>query len=218
MRRQWGAPALEMLNLRRLSILVLVMLASISTQSQSANARIVLKEKVTYYNVTGKNGREIFKSMIKNGPKVGRRESHALATTEYKYDVKNVKVALKAGRCVLTDFEVHMAVKYTYPRWRGSSGASKDTRTAWRSFQKTVIWHEEEHVRIARGLAADYEKALKRSRFRFKTECDPNSISLNWRVGFANIRNNRLQRQFDRRDLKPGGRGYEAQLRLLKAK
>lgn len=180
-------------------------------------AKVVLNETVTFYSVSGKNGKEIFRSMIKNGPKVGRQNSHALATTEYEYDIKNIEVVLKRGRCVLKDFEVHMDVKYTYPKWNGATAASSQTRDAWSSFKNTVIWHEKEHVRIAKDLAKAYEKALKRTRFKFDEECDPNSVSLNWRVGFANLKNNRLQRRFDRRDLKPGGRGYEAQLKLLKA-
>jgi len=177
----------------------------------------VLKEKVTHYNVSGNNGREIFKAMLDNGPRLGRKDDHALATTEFELDIQEVDGYVENGRCHVTDVIVELMVKYTYPKWRGSRTASKETRNAWKHFSETVVWHEKQHVAIARDLALDYEKIIKKTRFRAKAECSPNEVALRFRFNTANFRNNRKQKLFDRRDARKGARGYEAQLRLLKA-
>ncbi|MGI9353445.1 MAG: DUF922 domain-containing protein [Rhizobiaceae bacterium] len=184
----------------------------------AARAKVVLKERTTFYKVNGKTGREIFKSMIDNGPKLGGRRGHALATTEYEYDVKNIDVAIKDGRCIPLDLDIHVRVKYTYPRWTGNRGATSVTKNAWKNFSKSVIWHEKEHVKIAMEYAKDYEKVLKKTKLRVSQNCSQSSFSSAWRATRAALKHNRRQKQFDRRDLRPGGRGYEAQLELIKAK
>ena len=188
------------------------------TSILTAGSRVILKEQVTYYDVKGKSGRELFKSMVENGPKVGAaNRSHALATTEYNYDIKNIDIEVRNGRCVPVDFDIVLSVKYTYPRLKARSGMNGETRDAWKSFNSTVVWHEKQHVKIAMELAEDYAKVLKRTRFPARDKCDAESLGFKWRVGMANLRHNRKQRRFDRKDLRPGGRGYEAQLRLIKA-
>lgn len=189
---------------------------SLATHDTAA-ANVVLKEKVTYYSVSGSTGREIFKNMLDSGPKVGRRNDHALATTEYEYDVKNVDLVIQNGRCVPKNLEVHVSVKYTYPRWRGSKRASSSTRRAWKKFSKSVVWHEKQHVKIALDYAEDYAKALQKMRLRTSNQCSKASFTSAWRATRAALKHNRRQRQFDRKDLRPGGRGYEAQLGLIRA-
>jgi len=201
-----------------LSLLVLNTCFSL-VLTPDANADVVIKEKVKYYNVTGSNGREIFKSMLANGPKLGGpRGGHALATTEYDYDVKNIDVEIIRGRCIAKDLDVEVRVKYTYPRWRGSRKASNETRSAWRNFDKAVKWHEKQHVKIATEYAKDYEKVLRKMRLRTSSGCGRSSLSARIRATSAALRHNRKQKMFDRRDLRPGGRGYKAQLRLMNAR
>lgn len=207
-----------MLTKARLLLWVTVLSGGGIASPLPALSDVILKESVTYYEVRGKSGRELFKSMVKNGPRVGRSgRDHALATTEYNYDIKNVDVEVRNGRCVPVDLDIVLSVKYTYPRWRARSGAKATTKQAWNRFNKTVIWHEKQHVRIAKELAQDYRKLLMKSRGRVSDQCNPSLLGSKWRIGMANLKHNRKQRQFDRRDLRPGGRGYEAQLNLLKA-
>ncbi|MEM7068358.1 MAG: DUF922 domain-containing protein [Pseudomonadota bacterium] len=183
----------------------------------AANARVILSESTTFYTVRGRTGREIFKSMIDNGPQLGGRKGHALATTEYKYDVKNIEVAIRNGRCIPRKLDVMIHVTYTYPKWIPTSSAKRTTREAWKDFSRSVRWHEEQHVKIAMDYAKDYEAALKKTRLRTSQDCSKATFSSVWRATRAALKHNRRQKQFDRRDLRPGGRGYEAQLRLIKA-
>ena len=198
-----------------LSFIAVIML--VLSTSFGANARVILKETTTYYPVTGKTGKEIFKSMLDRGPKLGGPKNHALATTEYNYDVKNVDVEVRRGRCIPIKMDVFVTVKYTYPKWMGSRGAKKSTKAAWNRFKKSVVWHEKQHVKIALDYANEYEAALKKTRLRANDNCKSASFTSAWRTTRAALKHNRRQRLFDRKDLRPGGRGYEAQLQLIRA-
>ena len=185
---------------------------------EASYSKVILKEKVTYYKVTGSSGKDIFKSMLKNGPRIGRRDDHALATTEFDYEIQNIDVAIERGRCVAKNLDIVVSVKYLYPRWRKSNSASKATRTAWNKFEKAVIWHEGQHVKIALDYAKEYEKVLKKMKLRVSNDCSRASALSRFGAMRAILKHNRKQKQFDRRDLKRGGRGYKAQLELLNAK
>lgn len=198
-------------------VLCFAILAGGAAVSQEATAGVIMKEKTKFYSVTGTNGREIFKSMLDKGPKLGKKNEHALATTEYDYNIKNVQAEIRNGRCIPTHVDVEVTVLYTYPKWKGSSKANRNVRKAWKEFSKSVVWHEKQHVKIAMEYAKDYEKALKKIRLRTKDNCTKASFGSIWRASRAALKHNRKQRQFDRRDLRPGGRGYEAQLNLIKA-
>ncbi len=187
--------------------------------AEKAKARVILKESTSYYTVTGSTGKEIYKNMINKGPNLGGVRGHALATTEYKYDVRNIDVNVVNGRCVPKKLDVVVSVKYTYPKWRGSSKARSSTRNAWNNFRKAVVWHERQHVKIAMEYAKDFEKVLRQSRLRFaNNDCNTNSFRTAFKANQIALRHNRKQKQFDRRDLRRGGRGYEAQMQLIKAR
>lgn len=183
----------------------------------SSKAKVILKEEVKYYDVRGKNGAEIYRSMIANGPKIDGKRGHALATTEFGMELQNVNFQVKNGRCQANSLDVMLKVKYTFPRWQDRTRGTKKTRLAWKHFANVVNWHEKQHVRIATDLAREYEKSFKKTKFRHKGTCSTDSLGLRMRLGSAFFKNNRAQRQFDRKDLKPGGKGYEAQLKLFKA-
>ncbi len=185
------------------------------SQSQ---ARVILKEKTKFYSVTGKTGAELYKSMLRNGPDHGGGRKDILASTAFTFDFKNDVFKVRKDRCILTNLDIVVNVTYTYPKWRGSKSASAETRKAWKKFEKIAILHEQEHVKITKKFASDYEKILKKSRRRASTECQNMSGIEKIRSSFAIRKHERLHRRFDRRDLKRGGRGYKALLALVKAK
>ena len=181
----------------------------------NAQARVIIKEKVTYYNVTGSNGVEIYRSMEKNGPIHGGSKKEILASTTFKFAVKNVDASIKGNRCVINNVDIVVGVTYTYPRWNGASSASIETRNAWRDFSKHAIVHEKEHVKITKKFAADYEQALLKSRRNASSNCEKRSLSESFRTGIALRKHERLHKMFDRKDLRPGGRAYDALRKLV---
>ncbi len=190
--------------------------AILSALPTSSVARIVLKEKTKYYSVSGNNGQEIFSNMLEKGPKIKGRSGHFLAITEIEYDIQNFKMDVVDGRCVTRNFDLIVRAGYTYPKWRGSNKAKSATRKAWKRFSREVVWHEKQHVNIAMDIAKEMEKVLRTTKGRASRNC--NDIS--WKIGLKarriGTKHNRLQKRFDRTDLRRGGRGYKAQSDLMK--
>ena len=193
-------------------------LAVIAFTLSPASARVILKEKTTYYTVKGSTGKEIFESMLENGPKIEGRMGHFLATTDLDYEIRNYQLELVGTRCIPKSFDLVVHAKYTYPKWRGSSRAKKETRAAWNHFIKETRWHEKQHVKIAMDIAHDMAKVLTDVKGRGARKCKDISWKLGLKARRLGSKHSRKQRQFDRRDLSRGGRGYKAQLQLLKAK
>ena len=184
----------------------------------TADARVIFKEKTRYYNVSGSTGAEIYRSMEANGPIHGGSNKEILASTSFTFSVENVKSGIVGNNCVLRSLDIVVGVTYTYPRWRGSKRASRETRRAWRNFQKLAVLHEKGHVKITRKFAKDYEKVLLKSKRRASGDCQRKSLGEIFRTNIAVRRHERLQRAFDRKDLRPGGRAYDSLKALILAR
>lgn len=204
-------------SLLTLSVIMIATAFNAMQFVSSSDARVILKEKTKFYTVTGNTGAELYKSMLKNGPDHGNRRD-VLASTSFEFNFANDQFTIKRNRCVLTNLDIIVSVTYTYPKWRGSKKASRETRKAWKEFEKIAVLHEKEHVKITRKFANDYEKALKRSRRKASSACAKETVTERFRTNREIRRHERLHRRFDRRDLKRGGRGYKALLALVKAK
>lgn len=182
------------------------------------HAKVILKEKVKFYTITGKTGAELYKSMVKNGPDHGGNKRNVLASTSFKFNFQNDDFTIKRNRCILTNLDIVVDVTYTYPKWRGSKSASAETKKAWKKFEKIAVLHEKEHVKITRKFANDYEKALKKSRRKASDDCAKQSVGEMFRTTYQIRKHERLHKRFDRKDLGKRGRGYKALLELVKAK
>ncbi len=187
-------------------------------QVSQADARVILREKVKFYNVTGSTGKDIYKSMLNNGPDHSGNRKDVLASTAFKFNFANDAFEIKRNRCVLTNLDIIVDVTYTYPKWVGSRKASKETRTAWKKFEKAAVRHEKEHVKITRKFAKDYERLLKSSRRSASTECAKETAGEKFRASFAIRKHERLHKRFDKRDLGKRGEGFKALLELIRAK
>lgn len=192
-----------------LSLGISILLANTSA------ARVLLQEKTQYYRVDGSNGQEIFKDMLAKGPSINGRRGHFLAVTEIAYDLQNFQMDIKNGKCVTRSFDLIVKAEYTYPKWNGSKKASAATRSNWKIFTREITWHEKQHVKIALDIAADMAKILNTTTARASRNC----ADISWRLGLKarriGVKHNRLQKRFDRTDLRKGGRGYKAQVLLI---
>ena len=183
-----------------------------------AVAKVSVKERTKHYTVSGNSGAEIFESMVKRGPKLSGFRRKALASAEIEFVPRNVKVAQRKGRCVITSVEIRVLVQYTLPKWRQTKQASRNTRSAWKNFSKTAVWHEKQHTRIAKDHAKKIEQLLRSLRPSIRRNCNPQSFKLRSRLRSLNRQHERRQAAFDRKDLGKGGRGFKAQVKLLRAK
>jgi predicted secreted Zn-dependent protease len=125
-----------------------------------AQAKIVIREKITYYPVRGRTGIDLGRAMVKSGPKAVHMR-HAIAATATKFDFTDAKLAVENGRCVVKDVTVKLTLTYYYPKWHRQSGTSTGLRRAWKAFYGELVRHEKTHGRIAKKYASRLEKELK---------------------------------------------------------
>lgn len=152
------------------SLIILIVFCS-TLMVAVAEARVVVRERNTYYTVTGNTGQELSRSIIRRGPKLGGRNNHAIATTTVKIGVRNIKAGVKGRSCVLTSWTVNLDLTYRYPKWRNSKRASAKVRKAWDGFFKRIVVHEEQHGKIAKDQARDIDRALRRLKGRVSRKC-----------------------------------------------
>ncbi|MDA8870689.1 DUF922 domain-containing Zn-dependent protease [Rhizobiaceae bacterium] len=165
----------------------------------AAQARVVINERTKTYTVSGSDGRQLFRSIAKRGPKSSRNQ-HAIATTRTDLKVQNVKTAVVRGRCVVTSVDVVLNLTYTYPKWNGSRRASPEVRKVWDNFLRQAIKHEETHGRISKDYARSVHRNFLKLRGTVSQGCaDFGKRSAN-RLARAQARFISRQTRFDRRE------------------
>ena len=179
------------------------------TLVNSASARVIIKERTKFYTVSGKTGPQLFKSILRRGPKV-RSVGHAIASTRTDLRIRNVKTNVNRRECKVSSVDVIVNITYTLPRWRDNKRASAKVRNNWKKFNARVLKHEQTHGRISREYAREIEKKIKNTRARASRKCK--DFGKRQLKSLARLRRaiDRRHARFDRRE----GRA-SARIRLL---
>ncbi|EFL90083.1 DUF922 domain-containing protein [Ahrensia sp. R2A130] len=164
-----------------------------------ADAKVVINERTKYYSVTGRNGKALFRSIKRRGPK-HRMTGHAIATTTTSIKVRDMKFGIRGRNCVVENVNVFVDITYKYPRWRDRRRANADVRKAWDAFEVRVKKHEETHGRISREYARGLEKKLKTLFGRKSRGCKDFGKFSERRLKQAYVAFQKRQYNFDRRE------------------
>ncbi len=198
----------------RYGLLALAMVAMTVTTYIPAQARVIIKEKTRYYNVTGKNGPELMRSITRRGPNV-RGTGHAIATTGISIRVRNVKPKLTRRKCRIASADVLLTLTYTYPRWRNSRRAPAKVRKEWDKFLARVVVHEKTHGRISKEFVRDLEKKILQISGRVSKGCSDFGKSSRRAIERLERRSQRRHVRFDRREGRASSRIRRLQARLV---
>ena len=186
-----------------------VLLAIVSATFFSVNpsdARVKISERTKYYSVSGKNGKQLFRSISRKGRKL-KNGDHAIASTQMTVKIRNLKTKVRGRRCVVRRVDVVVKMIYTYPRWHRNKRAPKKVRRNWAKFMKLVRKHEAHHGRINRQYAKALERQIKSTSGRVSKGCKD--------FGRGSIRKfKRLQRKFDRKHRRFDSREARASARV----
>lgn len=199
------------------AILGLLALAFATAGITQAEARVRIKERTTFYSVTGTSGAAIFSSIRRRGPRANR--AHAIATTLTETSITDVQSTVRRGRCVLSRFNVRMKITYRLPRWRSARGTNRRLRSAWANFSRQVKRHEDRHGAISKRYARDLNRALRRLSIRARGgNC--NRFPAKVRATFDTLTRtmNRRHASFDRRESRMLSRSSRAQTALYRAR
>lgn len=200
------------------SLLVTIILGGLAIAgAERADAEIVVVEKVSHYEVTGANGLDLGRAMLKGGAEAINLR-RAVAATATKFDFVDPVIDIENGRCVVKDITVRLTIEYQFPRWNGRARASAGVRRAWDAFNAELVRHEKTHGQIARDFARRIEKELLRLSGTVMFGCQDFGTLSNLR--FAALANQLRQKQlaFDRQEERSTSKISRLQLVLLKAK
>ncbi len=205
--------------MRKLSLILFSFFlpAFLLLSSQSANSKVIVKEKTRYYFIKGKSGSELAKSMLTEGPKKIKLRD-AIAGMLPEIDFKNVVGKFKNGRCVVESITVTLDITYIYPKWRSKKGASRQLRLIWKQLYAELVKHEKKHAQIARDAAKRLEHAIKQSSGTKFFKCNDFVGSLTMRMFSVVNQMNSRHAAFDRRDGLRSSRVVKLQSALINAK
>ncbi|MEL6505743.1 MAG: DUF922 domain-containing protein [Pseudomonadota bacterium] len=197
-------------------VALIVATASFVLISDGAEAKVRFSERTKYYTVTGTSGAKVARSMLQKGPKAGRT-GHAIATTQTRVRVRNLKAAIEGRRCVVKSVDVYVDLVYTFPRWVSANKASPKVRRAWEQFYKQVERHEFVHGRISRDFGRDLHKKLLQLSGRVSNKCADFGKRQAKRINQMRTAYIKRQLRFDRREARASARVRRLQRIFLRS-
>jgi predicted secreted Zn-dependent protease len=109
-----------------------------------------------YYEVSGRTGKELDRSIARNAPMRG----HAFAATQLTIIPVSVMTGEDENGCRVTSAKFKVDAKITMPRWTNRKGASKNLQDGFDMFADYARLHEEIHVKIGEAAAREMERSV----------------------------------------------------------
>lgn len=184
---------------QRLSALVAVAALAVGLGSAAAAPRVT--EKTEYYEISGKTGIELFYDMNRKGPRHGFL-TKAIAQTRFNQEFLG-EIVHSRGRCRTVGGGFRLDVTYIYPKPRDR--LSGDLARRWKAFQAHNIAHEKMHGRIARDMARDLDRLVRRFSEPDREDCRRAATKMRRDASRIMERYTRLQKEFDAREHRAGG-------------
>ncbi len=181
-----------------------------------ALAKVTVTERIKTYPITGSNGAEIARSIVKRGLRASNT-NHAIASTSTSMKIVNVDSAIRRSRCVVTDVHVRLDLVYTYPHWRDRNRASPAVQRAWDKFMKRVERHEQKHGAISKDYARDIERTIRRAKGRVTNKCSDFGAAQARKMDRQTIQFQKRHERFDQRESRVFSRVRRLQRNLLEA-
>ncbi|MCC0043436.1 MAG: DUF922 domain-containing protein [Brucellaceae bacterium] len=186
-------------------------LCALLLAGQTATAGWQAAEKVETYAVQGTTGLELYRSIGRNGPKLGPTRAIAYTTFDLKWS-RDYRES--GGGCRLASVKPWLTIIYKLPKAPADLPAS--TAARWERFIAGIRAHERVHGDIiidmvkkieafSSGLSADNDPGCKKVR-----------ATLQKRLGELSNEQRQKGRDFDRDELGPGGNVHRLVLDLVK--
>ncbi len=184
---------------RILAVVVSLISAVLFWTSSQAYARVIITERTTFYNVSGKTGPQLFRSITRRGPRVSG-VGHAIATTSSSLQVRNIKTSVRGRKCRIVSADVVLKLVYRYPRWQNQRTASARVRKNWERFAQQVRKHELKHGSISKKFARNLERQIKRISGRVSRGCRDFGLRSSRAIARLERNHARAHMRFDRRE------------------
>ncbi|MGQ2903195.1 MAG: DUF922 domain-containing Zn-dependent protease [Neoaquamicrobium sediminum] len=168
-------------------------------------------EKIEHYQVSGRSGIDLYRSIGENGPQVGA--GRAIAFTDFKLLWSRDYRPQPDGSCTLVSARPSLTIIYRLPKASGDMPAA--TRRLWETFVTGVAAHEKVHGEFI----VDLVKAIEATSIGLSAPNDPDCqkvrAELQSRLGSLSQEQRRRSREFDRVELTDGGNVHRLVLALV---
>jgi len=134
---------------------VAIGLAGLAGQSGAAT---VSNTSISYFMVSGTTPAEIYRSIVRKGPRVDGDKAIASAKATATQDGRLMQ---SGGVCRVTDYRVKLNFTITRPRIRNEKVLPASDRALWKQFTGFVEAHENEHKQVWLSCAAELERKVK---------------------------------------------------------
>ncbi len=156
-------------------------------------AEVIVTEKVTYFTVSGRNPKQISRSMQQNSPVKGKKSFAAATTrTQINYEFNWKK---RGKRCSIEKVKLYLNLTYTYPRL--VTTPDRKTDKWWKEQLKIYIRHEREHGNISKRTAHEIDRQLRQMD---DLNCATMKEEVKRRVKYFTRKMNDRHDEFDRKE------------------
>ena len=181
------------------------------------NAKVIVKEKTSYYTVTGDSGRAIKKSIRKNRIR-GLKNSNQIGVTHTKLTAKNIVSIYGGGKCKIKSTDVVLDILYILPKWRKSNLASKQLTKNWNDFSIAVTAHEKTHGKIWKETYKELHRKISKLSFKGVSHCRIFKSKTRRLLRSAEKKGDRSNKKFELSERKNSSAISRAYLKLVATK
>lgn len=139
-----------------------------------ANSQPEFTTKYVYYAIGGNTPLEIYRSMLKRGPRVDGAKAYAATSAESAQSGK-----LQQGdTCHIEDYRLRIDFEIKLPRIKNEKILSSGDQSRWQEFARFLKKHEETHRSIWLACAAELETKIHTLKATTCAEVEKKSQSL----------------------------------------
>ncbi len=142
--------------------------------SGAALAKPIHITNYTYYTVGGDTAQEIYKSMLRKGPRVNGAKAYAATSATTSQDGK----LLQGASCSIDGYRLNLQFTIKLPKIKNEKVLQASDRSRWQQFSVFLKRHEETHRSIWLGCAADLERQVKSIKSKTCGEADKKAQKL----------------------------------------
>ncbi len=140
----------------------------------AAAAKPVQTTNYTYYTVGGDTAQEIYRSMLRKGPRVNGAKAYAATSATTTQDGK----LLQGASCSIDDYHLKLDFTIKLPKIKNEKVLPASDRSRWKQFSVFLKRHEETHRSIWLGCAADLERQVKSIKSKTCADADKKAQKL----------------------------------------
>jgi len=135
----------------------------LSATAETQAGEITIKEKTSFYRITGKTTADLAHSMSRRGPYSRQHRKRAWATASRDMSYQLTRQKIKKG-CKVKAASVRLKISYKMPKPASLNGMTRRERRKWAKMYSLLDRHERTHGKFYRQFARNVQRKLKRLR------------------------------------------------------